>query len=330
MWAWGIIVGFVSILLGLVYFRTFRLSPDALPSQIHSDGGKFIQLMDGRIAEYFLFGAWDSENLSSNSDVLVLFHGYQLSGSAASSWHDIAHRKGVRIVSPSMAGWGGSTPLRGRSFEVAGMDAYEILHSLNLDDHQRLHIMGISFGSGNAAAMALLKPQLVSSLSLVIPAWPNMDTHNFWQSSDFMMWITGQPFLDRLWQYYVVPHLDIPSLLKTLMPEEWSDMEANHPNFVDGLTKELKRSTKYHLEGACDAMRMFRNEGNKIFEKKHILRSLGEKVSIWYALNDTVAPAHHGRYLSELLPLARSFPKLGRHLSMFDDLEPFLNDALSK
>jgi hypothetical protein len=35
--------------------------------------------------------------------------------------------------------------------------------------------------------------------------------HDMWSNNtNFVHWLVGQPFFDRIWQYYVAPKLDIP------------------------------------------------------------------------------------------------------------------------
>ena len=82
--------------------------------------------------------------------------------------------------------------------------------------------------------------------------------------------------------------------------------------------------------GACDGMRLLREGGAELFARRATLQSFGGKVKVWYALNDTIAPAHHGEYISKLLPEAQIFPRSGGHLGMFLDLNPFLDEILSK
>jgi len=144
------------------------------------------------------------------------------------------------------------------------------------------------------------------------------------------MWLTTRPIVDRFWQFYIAPKLDIPTLLKTLMPKDWEEFERNNPNAVDGMVRELNRSRMYHHEGACDGMRLLREGGVDIYKNRQFLQELGDSVFVWYALHDTVAPANSGEYIVQaLVPNARAFPKDGGHLNMFNDLSPFLDAILS-
>ena len=69
-------------------------------SEVERDGGHLVRLGDGRVSEYFQFGSTAPE-----AELMVFFHGYTLSGSSASSWHDVCLAKNVRMIGISMAGW---------------------------------------------------------------------------------------------------------------------------------------------------------------------------------------------------------------------------------
>jgi pimeloyl-ACP methyl ester carboxylesterase len=223
-----------------------------------------------------------------------------------------------------MAGWGASSPQRGRSYADAGCDAFAVVEHLGLEGRP-LHIVGVSFGAGKAAAMAALKPELVASLSLIIPAWPSMLDYDMWQNTSLILRVTGKPEIDLLWQYYVALTLDIPSLIKSIAPKDWEEFEAKIPFAVEGMSLELRHSTKYHMEGACDGMRLLREGGPALAMEHEKLKSLGRRVAVWWALDDQLAPAHHGEFLLRWLPDARAFPQLGGNLGMFTSMEPFLD-----
>lgn len=232
-----------ALAVAVAYDWTFRESPRIQPERILADGGRYAELPDGRIAEYFEFGSAGQrgsgpDRAGNSQQVLLLFHGYTLSGAAAESWHEECLRRGIRVIGLSMAGWGGSSPQRGRSYMDAGHDALRVLEHADISDLQRLHVVGISFGAGNAAAFAALcPPGRVRSLSLIVPAWPSMRSHNTWSGTPFVHWLTGQLVCDRLWQYYVAPRLDIPSLLKQLAPRDWEEFVAKQgATAAEGMT----------------------------------------------------------------------------------------------
>lgn len=322
LWLFAAAPAALAAALGLLYARTFTPTPDVDAATVEAEGGRLLTLPDGRKAEFFEYGSADPD-----AAVLVYFPGYTLSGSSASSWEDVCRARSVRLIGISMAGWGASTPQRGRAFADAGRDALAIVAHLGLEKRP-LHIVGVSFGAGNAAAMAALCPDRVASLSLLIPAWPSMLDHQFWRNAPFIHRMTGKPYFDRIWQYYVAPSLDIPSLLKSLAPKDWAEFTAKMPGAVAGMSRELKRSTKFHMEGACDGMRLLREGGRALAAEHETLKALGTKVVVWWAADDQLAPAHHGEFLVRWLPEARARPQPGGHLGMFTQLEPFLDAAL--
>ena len=323
-------LGTAALAIGVAYVWTFRRSSRIQPEQILADGGRYVELRDGRVAEYFDFGSSGLRGGEpSSQQVLLLFHGYTLSGAAAESWHEECLRRGIRVIGVSMAGWGGSSPQHGRSYMDAGHDALRVLEHAGVSDTQRLHVVGISFGAGNAAAFAALcPPGRVRSLSLIVPAWPSMRSHNMWSGTPFVHWLTGQPVCDRLWQYYIAPRLDIPSLLQQLAPQDWAEFVAKQgATAAQGMALQLQRSTRYYHEGACDGTRLLRSGGPALLAAGlPAWLALGRRVSVWYAKNDQLAPAHHGIFLARLLPDARVFAQDCGHLGMFASLAPFLDE----
>jgi hypothetical protein len=72
-------------------------------------------------------------------------------------------------------------------------------------------------------------------------------------------------------------------------------------------------------------MRLLREGGSALAMEHEKLKSLGRRVAVWWALDDQLAPAHHGEFLLRWLPDARAFPQLGGNLGMFTSMEPFLD-----
>jgi hypothetical protein len=54
-----------------LYFNTFRSTPNVSPAQIAADGGKNIDLPDGRIVEYFVYGCTASNSTGIYFENLV-------------------------------------------------------------------------------------------------------------------------------------------------------------------------------------------------------------------------------------------------------------------
>lgn len=186
--------------------------------------------------------------------------------------------------------------------------------------------MGISFGAGSAAALAQLDHQHVRSLLLVVPLWPSMDTHNAFAQADFVYYLSSLPILDRLFQFYIMPHVNMVDALRTLAPTDFNDLVHTSLEFVSGLSREFARASKYSRSGACDMMHLVRTGGSAIYLERETLMSLGDRVSVWYALHDQLAPAFHAEYLKTLLPAAKYFPFNKGHLGIFQNLQMFIDE----
>jgi hypothetical protein len=46
-----------------------------------------------------------------------------------------------------------------------------------------------------------------------------MEGHDTWAETGSLFTLTAQPYIDRIWQYYVMPNLDMVSALKTVAPK---------------------------------------------------------------------------------------------------------------
>ena len=163
-----------------------------------------------------------------------------------------------------------------------------------------------------------------------------MEGHNTWAETGFLYTFTAQPFIDRIWQYYVMLTLDMVAALKSLAPKGRRAQPfrfrhaatRNRPDIATqraiaperaapppahaghggpgGVASPARRAMRHHHEGACDALRLFREGGPAIHARRAALQGLGRRASVRYCLRDHLAPANHGRCLAEqLLPRAR-------------------------
>jgi hypothetical protein len=119
-------------------------------------------------------------------------------------------------------------------------------------------------------------------------------------------------------------------VLEALAPADWAEFVAKQgPQVVAEMTHQLQvrvvclnlsiniefdelmseqRSTKYHHEGACDSMRLLRGDDPRYYSSIiGPLKQLGSRISVWYALHDQLAPAHHGTQSVVLTLLNKTF-----------------------
>ena len=124
-------------------------------------------LPDGRIIEYWEGGDADGEG--------VIYHPGTPSSRVMGRWgHDAAVAAGVRLVSVSRPGYGGSTTLRTASLLAVGRDTADLATHLGLD---RYAVFGCSGGGPFAAATAIADPGGVRTLGVVggIGPWRELD-----------------------------------------------------------------------------------------------------------------------------------------------------------
>lgn len=124
-------------------------------------------LSDGRIIEYWEGGDADG--------VGVIYHPGTPSTRVMGRWgHDAAIAAGVRLVSVSRPGYGGSTTLRTASLSAVGRDTAALANHLGFNGYA---VVGCSGGGPFAAATAIADPDHVLALVVVggIGPWRVLD-----------------------------------------------------------------------------------------------------------------------------------------------------------
>lgn len=100
---------------------------------------------------------------------VVVHHGTPDDGSLFDPWLDDARERGIRLLGYDRPGYGGSTPVRGRSVAAAAADVAAIADALEIE---RFATWGVSGGGPHALACAALLPERVvgaASLAGVAP-----------------------------------------------------------------------------------------------------------------------------------------------------------------
>jgi pimeloyl-ACP methyl ester carboxylesterase len=93
---------------------------------------------------------------------LVWHHGTPQTGALYEPLLGLALERGIRLVSYSRPGYGGSTPQPGRAIGSAGSDMAQVADVLCVD---RFAVMGSSSGGSHALACAALLPDRVSGVA---------------------------------------------------------------------------------------------------------------------------------------------------------------------
>ncbi|MEW1846797.1 alpha/beta hydrolase [Nonomuraea angiospora] len=118
-----------------------------------------IALKDGRRMGYAVFG-------DPAGRPCLLVHGYS-SSSWVAGWalsDAVLRRHGVRVISVDRPGYGSSTANPGMGFGAWAEDASVLAGHLGLD---RVATIGVSMGAGPALALAAMRPDLVTSTTIL-------------------------------------------------------------------------------------------------------------------------------------------------------------------
>lgn len=131
---------------------------------------------DGRVIEY-----WDGGDPQGR--VVVMQPGTPASRVLGRWGHDAAVAAGVRLVSVSRPGYGGSTPTRAPSLMTTGRDTAALAAWLGVHEYA---VLGISGGGPFAVATAVADPDAVRALAVVggVGPWPILDEPTDEESED--------------------------------------------------------------------------------------------------------------------------------------------------
>ncbi|MCI2417759.1 alpha/beta fold hydrolase [Saccharopolyspora sp. K220] len=123
----------------------------------------------------------ETPGASPTAPTAVHLHG--LAGSST-NWTDLAGLLAVRLrsIALDLPGFGRSEPPAGFTF-TRQANAHVVIRFLEQLDARPVHLSGNSFGAAVAIEVAALRPDLITSLTLISPAMPDLRP-NPWRLSD--------------------------------------------------------------------------------------------------------------------------------------------------
>eukprot|EP01126_Amoeba_proteus_P015529 TRINITY_DN17006_c0_g2_i9.p1 TRINITY_DN17006_c0_g2~~TRINITY_DN17006_c0_g2_i9.p1 ORF type:complete len:330 (-),score=61.16 TRINITY_DN17006_c0_g2_i9:177-1166(-) len=308
------------VLLGAIfyglYFNTLQQTPHVTLEQLQ-DGAQGLQKGD-RMIEYFISGGGDGIPV-------FWIHGAGSTGRAGTFLGPNALKHGFKIISLSLPGTGGTSPIIGRGYFEGAEDILSVAHHLGVG---MFHVMGVSYGSGTAAAVAIRAPDRIISVQLIVPAWPSMEDFDFRQKdAGFMQNLNTWPYTDRVMAFYLGKlDLNITEILKIAAPEDVAYVEKVAPEQLKETEIEYKRANRFHHEGSCELSGIMRTRGQEIYDKREILKAMGSKVSLWYGTKDTIANPEGVNLIRSMLPKAKIFPIEHGHLGSLIETTKFLKE----
>jgi pimeloyl-ACP methyl ester carboxylesterase len=282
-----------------------------------------ITLPDGRQLETWIDGA-------PERGTLVFHNGTPSSGLPYEGDLAAARARGLRFVSWSRPGYGGSSRQPGRSVAEVAADTRAILDQLGIE---RAYVAGHSGGGPHALACAALLPGRVIATALLAGVAPypadgldylaGMGEENV---EEFTAAIAGPealiPFKERNWP-----------ILRQVTRE---DITAAFGDLVDDVDRATLMGSAGEYLAAC-----FRSglrdsywgwfDDDMAFVKPwgFDLRSISGPVHVWQGAHDRMVPFTHGQWLAAHIPgaIPHLRPEHG-HLSLVVDSFPEILDEL--
>ncbi|MCB0999020.1 MAG: alpha/beta hydrolase [Acidimicrobiales bacterium] len=178
----------------------------------------------------------------------MLLHGWAL---GQHTYRDVVERlaaEGVRVVAPSMPGFGPTAELPSTSFSLSGYASWvaDLLDSLDVDEPAV--VVGHSFGGGVATRFAHDNPDRVRSLVLV-----NSVGGSSWRSGTGLRSITERP----LWDWGLHFPADVWPLRQAtrVLPVIAEDLVPNLLRHPRALVKVANLARRADLRAELEAMR---------------------------------------------------------------------------
>lgn len=267
--------------------HAFEPSPPANLSRITQDGGHALQLKDGRAVEFFIFGCPSCE---AKSNLLVIPGAMCTGRLTIALLDDWAKRAKVSVVSPSLPGFGESEHKTHYSLEDWVSDAISLLDHLGI---KQTHLIGTSFGSIHAAALASIHPERIQNVLLHVAFSPfdPREHHDPLQGSDLEIFakLRRYPLLKRLVEKYVF----LPMM-----------------RVKNGATSDVTRAIATRWEGFNSAPELLYAPWNFDWES---LAANQRKVIVVSGTKDTMAPSSNQKRLARRIKGSELVEYVGGH-----------------
>jgi pimeloyl-ACP methyl ester carboxylesterase len=285
---------------------------------------EFVQLADGRKLEYLIEGPADGVPL-------VFHHGTPGAAVRFAPLAESAVRHGLRLVSPSRAGYGGSTPHPGRSIADVAADTAALLGAIGAD---RFYSIGMSGGGPHSLACAALLPDRCIAAASVAGVGPadadgldftvGMGEENL---AEFGAAFQGREALEPLLEaassgLAAAAPADLAAAFGDLVSEV--DKAAMTGPILDWLAASCRRSVAESIAGWRDDDLAFVKDWGFGLDR------ITTPVAIWQGDQDRMVPADHGHWLAAHVSgcTFHFLPGEG-HLSLLNSVDQVVADLVS-
>ena len=278
-----------------------------------SENEQFVNVADGRVLSYIVFGPGNSSPTAAGMKVVYL-HGFFSGKFEAAIVAERAAAQGVTLIAIDRPGYGGSTNDPNRTPETFAKDVQVLLDSI-LKPDKGVIFWGVSGGSPYASACAALLPERAKALILAVPfacltaneedelaiginAKTNAQLINVRKHpkrAKFMMQLLA--FLQRT-------PLRICLLRAGGFPKVDLETVKAYPDRQRGLNKAARAGVRPGLKGQMRDLELMSTYG---FDEA-LMKSIECPAHIWCGALDTVTPITHAQ------AYARSIPKAELHV----------------
>lgn len=260
----------------------------------------FVSTVDGRKVCVFQAGAPDGVPIlvqAGTPGSRLLFDG----------WVDFAVQRGVRLIGYDRPGYGGSTPVTGRTVSAAAEDVAAIINHLGIE---RIGVWGLSGGGPHALACAAQLPDIVVAVASFGSPAPRQTEGIDWFAgmgtgirAEFLAAIEGRRELEQVIQAAAREILSVdPDSLATT----WSDRLC--PADLTALTRD---TASYVLQsarvGLSDGVDGWIDDDIAFVSPWAIdLEQIRVPVMIVHGEQDKFVPVSHARWLLEHIHTAQA------------------------
>lgn len=270
---------------------------------------------NGAVVDYAMAGP-------ESGDLLVLIHGTPGCLQTSAKTIETAAAQGLRTLTFSRPGYGGSSPQPGRSVADVAALVSELLAAV---DVETTYVAGWSGGGPHALACGALLGEQVKGVAVIAGVAPYTGTDAM--ASDDWFAGMGQDNLDEFGAAlagddalaeFLAPvreslltatGADIVPQLESLLPQVDRDFISG--DFGDELAADFREALRVSAAGWHDDDRAFTRHWG--FD----LADIAVPVSIWQGDLDLMVPIDHGRHLISRMPSARAHLLTGEgHISL--------------
>lgn len=241
-----------------------------------------LRLRDGRTLEYMVTGPPDGIPL-------IVHHGTPMSGLQMRGPQRAAQARGMRLVTYSRPGYGGSTRMPGRDVAAAVADSEALLEHL---DAERCVVLGFSGGGPHALAMAAWLPEHVAAVATIASIAPYTD-EDLDHSSE------GEDALRRrLEDRAVLERRGTAAALCEVWSELLSEVDqaTMAQEFGDDLAACVAHAVRTSIDGYVDDNLAHRRPWG------FALEDITVPSFLWHGDEDMMVPIKHGHWLARRIP----------------------------